>query len=127
MGYYTSYALVLLDGEGKPIPRYEGAREEMAAKIRALAQDEDFDGETFDGEDGDLYAFLGEPCSYYAKWYEWENDLTAFSKLFPDYVFEVEADGEDSNDFQVAWFKDGKTYSWSPDFTAPPFDPSKLA
>lgn len=42
------------------------------------------------------------------KWYGWEEDMREFSKLFPDIVFVLEGEGEESGDIWCSYFKDGK-------------------
>ena len=42
------------------------------------------------------------------KWYEFETDMCEFSKKFPTYVIEAARSGEDSGDFKLYRFKNGK-------------------
>jgi hypothetical protein len=45
-------------------------------------------------------------------WYDWQNDMQAVSKKFPDVVFRVDGEGEEAGDIWVAWFKNGKVKKW---------------
>ena len=42
------------------------------------------------------------------KWYEWDDDIRKLSREFPDILFEVSGDGEESDDFWMAYFLNGK-------------------
>lgn len=41
------------------------------------------------------------------KWYDWEEDMTALSKKFPNFLFLLEGDGEHRDDVWGAYFLDG--------------------
>lgn len=42
------------------------------------------------------------------KWYEHETDMMKFSQTFPEYIFSLEGNGEDSGDIWKKWFYKGK-------------------
>ena len=44
-----------------------------------------------------------------AKWYEYEADMCLLSSKFPDVMFELSGQGEDSEDMWMAYFYQGKT------------------
>jgi hypothetical protein len=50
------------------------------------------------------YALGGDDC----KWYDYEEDMKALSKEFPDALFELSGEGEESGDIWNAYFKNGK-------------------
>jgi hypothetical protein len=44
----------------------------------------------------------------HSKWYDCEKDMTDFSLLYPNYLFELNGIGEDREDIWRAWFLNGK-------------------
>ena len=100
MGYYTDYVVTLRG----PI--------EQLAKLRALAEDED------DGAFLDFYE-LGE-WSGNAKWYDWEENLTEWSRECPDVLIHVKGEGEENEDVWVAWVKNGRVERQEPTLIWPP-------
>lgn len=56
------------------------------------------------------------------KWYEYEEDMIALSKQFPDFIFTLFGDGEDGDDFWYADFMDGKHKFRPVRFVYPDFD-----
>ena len=67
-------------------------------------------------------------CTGYAKWYDWEGDMIDISKMFPGVLFTLYGNGDDMEDYWIAYAKDGKSYSERAEFRViyPEFDPSKL-
>jgi len=43
-----------------------------------------------------------------AKWYHWEEDMIDLSKAYPDIIFELYGDGDDSEDVWKSVFYNGK-------------------
>ena len=43
-----------------------------------------------------------------AKWYSWDNDMKALSKAYPDVIFELFGDGEETDDVWKAVIYRGK-------------------
>ena len=43
----------------------------------------------------------------HAKWYDFETEMAEVSKLFPNTVFSLSGEGEDSDDLWRAYFKNG--------------------
>ena len=41
------------------------------------------------------------------KWYEYDSDMIELSKRFPDLLFELYGDGEDSDDFWKSYYRNG--------------------
>ena len=61
------------------------------------------------------------------KWYEHTNDMRRLSAAFPDALFTLSGDGEDTNDQWVEYHKNGLTQTERmPDWTPDPFDPVRL-
>ena len=44
-----------------------------------------------------------------SKWYSWESHMKGLSILYPDILFELERQGEEHDDFERAFFKNGKS------------------
>lgn len=53
------------------------------------------------------------------KWYNWENDMIELSKQFPWAVIEVSRFGEDTLDWEVALFINGKEFSKNVEYVKP--------
>ena len=53
------------------------------------------------------------------KWYNWKNDMIELSKQFPWTVIEVSRFGEDTLDWEVALFINGKEFSKSVEYIKP--------
>jgi len=60
------------------------------------------------------------------KWYEWKEHMISFSKRFPNYLFKLEGEGEESGDIWVAYFKNGKIQLCRAMITFEDFDEAKL-
>ena len=88
MGYYTYYSLF--------VPSFD---EGKISALRAKEIEAEIDKmNVFD--DGELA--WGLRCE--AKWYDWESDMSLLSKRFPDVLFCLHGDGEDSDDKWDAYF-----------------------
>jgi hypothetical protein len=42
------------------------------------------------------------------KWYDWNDDLASISKDYPNLLFSLEGEGEESGDIWKAWARNGK-------------------
>ena len=62
-----------------------------------------------------------------AKWYDSDLELKEFSKKFPDALFILEGDGEGSDDFWRAYFKNGLGQMAPVLFVYDEYDETKLA
>ena len=112
MGYYTKFTL-----------DYE-LPENSHASLRFLVdQALERDGTCTYGKIG---IFIdgngGEPC----KWYEYRSDMIRFSKEFPDVVFSLKGEGEESGDLWIEYFKGGLTQVCRGEVVYPEYDESKL-
>lgn len=113
MGYTTSYTLEILDADAQHLS--QGRKRETIAKIKEFVE-----------EGSDLHYVLTNNESP-IKWHEWKEDMKKLSGIFQENVFRLDGEGEDATDIWTAWFCAGKSYTWKPDLTPPPFDPTKLA
>jgi hypothetical protein len=106
MGYYTNHNLTL-----------HAATDEQRSKIVEMLRAKDVIGWVLD-ENLDNYQE--------AKWYEDEDDMRAISKEFPDVLFELHGEGEDSGDIWDKYFKNGKMQYCPAEIIIPPYDELKL-
>jgi hypothetical protein len=93
MGYYTYYSIHVLDENGSSISKEEEMK--IIKKIRSSNENCFYN---FD-EEGN--------SSSSSKWYEWETELTEISKMFPKNILQIYGDGEESDDYWVAYFMYG--------------------
>jgi hypothetical protein len=107
MGYYSYYKLEVSGNSG-----------EYTEKIIEQLRDWSEDAEYALDEEGQ--------CMQEEKWYEADNELKEFSKHYPDRLFTLWADGEESDDQSVTYFKNGKMQKEVAKITFNPFDESKL-
>jgi hypothetical protein len=61
------------------------------------------------------------------KWYEHEEEMKKFSKKYPDMIFVLKGEGEESGDMWIKYFKNGKMQNAQISWTFEEYDPSKLA
>ena len=114
MGYYTSYYLTasVESNDGKPFP------EKLISEIDKMNvfSEHDFD-------------YGNNEKSWYApeeKWYDWEKDMLKLSVKFPEVFFELTGDGEESDDYWKAYFKNGMMQMAPGEIVYDDFSPSKL-
>ena len=88
MGYYTTYSLT----------HEEGPREQFKKML------EDIDAMMGDNE-------MSSFESINAKWYSYEMDIKQLSLKYPDIIFRVNGDGEDSDDLWQDFWHAGKCFS----------------
>ena len=58
--------------------------------------------------------------------YDWKTELKELSEVFPDYVFQLDASGEEPGDLWRAYFKNGKMQEAPARIIFDRFDESKL-
>jgi hypothetical protein len=85
MGYYTRFNITISDNTN------------ICNIVERLCS---ISGYNWDYCDDEIYDFC--------KWYEHEHDMYLLSKEFPDIVFTVTGDGEESDDLWREYWKDGK-------------------
>lgn len=111
MGYLTTYKLKW-DCKKSNTP-WDDISDEIALRQKA---DTDFFYAV--DENGD--------CSDSCKWYDHEKEVSDFSKIYPDVLFELYGEGEESGDIWKKYFKNGKVQTCGVVMTFPPFDESKM-
>ena len=60
------------------------------------------------------------------KWYNHEKHMKELSKIYPDTIFLLEGEGEESGDIWRKYFKNGKMQVCKAEIVFPAFDESKL-
>jgi hypothetical protein len=104
MGYYTRFDLKISDRH------YEIMSELLDNSVRDLEYIFDEDGECVDER----------------KWYEHETDMKFISTFYPDVVFTLRGEGEESGDFWFKYFKNGKMQHCPAKITFDEYDEAKL-
>lgn len=121
MGYYTSYELkIKTEDEEKLKSIFDYLLNDEQGKATCYGLNIDSVTEEVDcprcegngtirqymeGMDGHLES--GEPC----KWYKHDEHMTALSKKFPDVVFVLDGEGEETGDMWRKFFKNGEVRS----------------
>ena len=60
------------------------------------------------------------------KWYECEENMKEYSSLYPDLVFCIHGEGEETGDLWDAYFKNGKMQFCDVEITYPPYNKQLL-
>ena len=112
MGYYTQFDLTILDCPGG----FEG---DLITDVEKAVKDLN----VFEPGGSAEYGWSG-----YTKWYYHDDDMITLSKKFPGVVFELNGDGEETEDVWCHYYKDGGVQrdGLVVTYTRNPFDESKL-
>lgn len=108
MGYYTTYKLQIHNPEKMPANKNV---------IKEFVETTEFVEHYLDEEGNNLDT---------AKWYEHETDLKAFSKKYPEIIFKLSGEGEESGDIWSKYFQNGKMQDCRAKVVTPGFNPNKL-
>lgn len=103
MGYYTRHELDVIEGED------------------VVNNDENFEN------------VFNEICDYNfssleesIKWYDHEENMRAISEKYPNSVFRLNGEGEESGDLWNEYYQNGKMQRCKAQITYEPYDKSKL-
>lgn len=96
MGYYTRFQLKVINGD-KSV-NYE---ESITESTSGCFEDE-------------------------CKWYDFEEQMKAYSLLHPEVTFRIYGEGEESGDVWRAWFKNGKMFRTYAEFVFEEYSEEKL-
>ena len=96
MGYYTAYNLEVYKLENEKLVILNN-QSEIIKKIRG------------DESENIFYAIddNGEACDE-VKWYDHEEDMKIYSKIYPDFIFKLSGIGEENDDIWEKYFYNGK-------------------
>lgn len=108
MGYYTDFRLTVLNKDGSPKKDFSFENVDLPAWCEYIQLDE----------------LMQYPCNM--KWYSYAEDMEELSKLFPDYIFLLEGEGEEALDLWRAYYCNGKKQSCPAEVVYPPLDLSRL-
>lgn len=101
MGYYTDFELTF---EGNEVDE-----DVIAQDLTEIS--------TYDWEDALILQ---------AKWYDYHGDMIKLSQMYPNTLFRLQGDGEESGDQWVCYYQDGKSQMCRAEITFPPYDESKM-
>lgn len=121
MGYYTNYDLKWSGASsGSEVCPHCGGSGRITTDdvIQTFIETEPF----LYGNSEPIKHSLEDSC----KWYDHEEDMVRLSKKFPDVVFELHGEGEESGDIWVKYFKNGKKQVVKAELKFAPFDEKKL-
>lgn len=93
MGYYTNYYLEVKVNSLEKM-------KEIVKKFNEIYQFNELDINNID--EGGITA------EFESKWYSHDEDMLQLSRLFPDYVFELEGKGEERDDWWISCYKNGR-------------------
>jgi len=103
MGYYTSFTMTTDGGDDGAINNYL-VNQIWHGTIYALEYDNDHNWYASDTQ----------------KWYEHDSDMKELSKQFPEVLFTLTGEGEDTGDVWRTWYRGGEIISeWALDVTIP--------
>lgn len=112
MAYHTNFHLYVAEGE------------KSVEEVLNILKTQHNDNEQFE----DLFTALDDDgtSGNEVTWYEHEEDMIKISKLFPDHVFELYADGSALEDISKKFFLNGKIQVCPVPFEFDEFNPSLL-
>lgn len=122
MGYQTDYRLTWIGGKpsSKPCSHCGGSGQiPIEDAVQEFIDNEPF---LYGGKEP-IAGSLEDSC----KWYEHEDDMKRLSKEFPEVVFQLNGEGEESGDVWVKYFKNGKMQVDKAEIKLAPFDATKLS
>lgn len=107
MGYYTKYSLEI---------EYKDEDAETIERLNNTTIDQGY------GKIGDLIRHGLDDC----KWYEHDEDMRDVSKKFPNVLFILSGEGEESGDIWKAYYKNGKVQRVKAEIVFDEYNPKLL-
>lgn len=101
MGYYTDFHMDIRNKLGGLIGKDSPEYNEISVAFNKIFLGRDYDAES----DNDYLEDVLDVANW--KWYECDNDMAELSKQFPEYIFIVEGDGEEKEDWWIHWWENG--------------------
>lgn len=129
MGYYTCFTLKVKPYDEKSEKKQPTASEIAKTMNEGFEKDEEFypfssSIEDLIDENSKATSFFMD-CEDSAKWYEYDEEMTALSEKYPDTLFKLHGDGEETGDTWDVYYLGGKSAEYRPG-PIPPFDPKDL-
>lgn len=119
MGYYTYYSVEVLDYKGEPADRNTLVK--MGKDLNKITDGYFCNVDNY-GDYG-IDDILGWES---IKWYDYENDMLALSRLYPTYRFNLYGYGEERDDNWIEHFKNGRCVHRDGYIQYEPWDPKVL-
>ena len=104
MGYYTRYWLTV---EVNSLDEMK----KIVAKFNEIYQYNELDINSI-GEGG-------IEAEFESTWYSHDEDMKQLSRLFPNYVFQLEGQGEDREDWWISCYKNGEVATSNAEIVPP--------
>lgn len=126
MGYETCYNLTVAqlrsrNPDGQPLffaPQLVAVPPDVEQAVVAQLREEN---------DEAAYAFDGSGSSLgYVCWYDAKSDLILFSQEYPDYVFVLGGEGDETGDLWLMYIHNGQAQECPATITYRPFDPMEI-
>ena len=130
MGSYT-YNMEVKDIDGKGYDAYKIV-EYMLYRLVVFDEFYPFQDQLEDFIEK-YYSEMGKFCilsfdnTERTKWYTDDKEMLKLSKKFPDVLFKLHGEGEESDDIWERYFMNGKSQYCQAEIVIPPFDKSKLS
>lgn len=102
MGYYTYFSLQV-----NPMPE----------EYHPLWEEEYYGGKLKNLTTGNIDTM---------KWYHHKEEMLEISKKYPEFVFILDGEGEDSADVWREFYRNGESYRWELQYNLPQFDETLL-
>lgn len=124
MGYYTYYTLETIENKYKvfDIISYMKEQYDNSSECKYYAFQYEFESLLEDD-----YATYFELYSDECKWYEHDEEMIELSLKFPDTVFCLHGEGEESGDIWNKYYKNGKSQYCPARIVYDEYDETKLA
>ena len=122
MGYYTDFTICIKDDVNKALLNDESTNARVVTYLKSLDDDEYL--KSFLDDNGE---FKENEIENH-KWYEHEEDMKKLSAAVPDVLFELDGEGEESDDRWKKYFLNGKMQECQAKITTiyPKFDIGKM-
>jgi hypothetical protein len=111
MGYYTNFQLTVFEGTAD----MDAVRIALGHVMGLPSEESPFEN------DGDCITTADS-----LKWYDHDDDCAEMSTQFPNVVFKLHGEGEETGDLWDAYYKDGKCQICRAKAVYPPYDPTKM-
>ena len=125
MGYYTWFEIGVQENKGKykvdDIIQYMKNEFDKNDKFYPF----EYAMENDEGNESDA-SYFGLNCDESSKWYEHDEEMLEMSKAFPEIVFYLHGEGEESGDLWFTYYKNGKKQYCPARIEFDEYDESKL-
>lgn len=120
MGYYTNFSLT---ASACTVSGGSASTSSIPSITLVNLEDEIEKMNVFDNGNSIEHGYY----AYAKKWYDWKEDMSLLSKRFPEILFYLHGEGENSDDLWDAYFLGGKSQYCPAVITYDDFNPDKLS